>query len=161
MLIKQSCHVLDRSIKTKLFSIFEVLMQVEIEDIALFGLFIRGGKTMQILEKDFSDIEMLVKELSPIALDYQKLYRLGFIRNGEGTVYRQYGTSQFFLRALKDGKWEFYLNGGDRIRILTSIHQVQRLWFDLFDDHLFLPRGRMKKQPEAGKLKSGSFQRRH
>jgi hypothetical protein len=124
-------------------------------------LFLLSGRTLQIREEHFKDIETVAKELVPIPLDYQKLYRLGFLRNGDAIVYRQHGTCQFFLQLLKDGRWEFYLNGDERIRIVSYVHQVQRLWFDLFDDHLFIPREIKRNNSLSIKPKSGSFLKRH
>ena len=136
-------------------------MSVEVEEIALFGLFTLGGRTIQIREEHFKKLDLIVPELTPIPIDYQKLYRLGFIRFANGVQFRQKGEIQFFLRLLKDGRWEFYLNDGPRIRIVHYIHQIQRLWFDLFEDHLFIPKSTEMKNSLTDKPKSGKFQKRH
>lgn len=115
-------------------------MAVELEEIALFGFYNRNQKIIQIREDHFSDIDAILQELTPIPIDFQKLYRLGFLRYPTGIYYRQQGTIEFLLRPLKDGRWEFSLDNGNRLRVVSYIHQIQRLWFDLFDDHLFLPK---------------------
>jgi hypothetical protein len=93
-----------------------------------------------VQEEHFKDITTIAPELIPIAIDHQWLNRLGFLRYLNGALYRQENGNDFFLKPLKDGRWEFLLNGEKRIRILTYVHQVQRLWFSLIDDHLVLPR---------------------
>jgi hypothetical protein len=148
---------------TKLFSIFPgIIMAVELEEIALFGLFTHNGKTIQLSERHFLSIGTLVKELIPIKLDFQKLGNLGFIRHSDGILFREQGECKFYLRILKNGSWEFSLNDGQRIRIVQYVHQVQRLWFDLFDDHLFIPKQSQDQRVSSiEKTKTRFFQRRH
>lgn len=137
-------------------------MPVELEEISLFSLFYKNGKPMQVREKDFDDIHHLLQQLSPIAIDTQKLQKLGFIRQPTGIYYREHSTAHFILRPLKDGRWELYINEGNRIRVVSYIHQVQRIWFGLFDDHLFIPKTAVQnKEPGKGKNNSGNFQTRH
>lgn len=135
-------------------------MPVELEEISLFALFNKNGKPMQVREEHFSNIPDLLKDLSPITIDTQKLQRLGFLRHPTGTYFMENGTTEFLLRPLKDGRWELYLNQGNRIRVISFIHQVQRIWFALFDDHLFIPKGVTPKAAK-GQTKTGRFQSRH
>lgn len=137
-------------------------MPVELEEISLFGLFNMNGKPMQVKEEHFNNIHHLLPQLSPIPIDTQKIQRLGFLRQSTGIYYREQGSTHFILRPLKDGRWELYINEGNRIRIISYIHQVQRLWFALFDDHLFIPpSAATTKKPGKEKYGSGKFQSRH
>lgn len=99
-------------------------MAVELEEIALLGLFTLDGKTIQIRADQFMNIGALLPELQPIAIEAQKLQRLGFLRYPSGIYYRKYGTCEFLLRPLKEGRWEFVLEGGQRIRIVS--HPINR-----------------------------------
>lgn len=136
-------------------------MAVELEEISLFGLFTLNKQTIQIRQEHFARITELLPELSPIPIDFQKIQRLGFLRHSNGIYYRAQGDTEFLLRPLKDGRWEFLLDNGKRIRTIRYIHQVQRLWFDLFDDHLFLPKNVQAGRAPTTKLSSGNFQTRH
>lgn len=135
-------------------------MPVELEEITLFSFFKLKDRTILIREEHLSGISDLAKDLAPIHIDAQKLQRLGFLRHPNGIYYREQGAITFFLRPLKNGQWEFTLSGSSKIRLLTYIHQLQRLWFALFDDHLFLPKGVPPKAPKA-KPNTGGFQTRH
>lgn len=136
-------------------------MAVELEEIALFGLFRLNKQTIQIREEHFANITRLLPDLHPIPIDFQKIQRLGFLRHPNGIYYRVQGTTEFTLRQLKDARWEFILDNGKRIRTIHYIHQVQRLWFDLFDDHLFLPKNAVAGKSPKTKPSSGGFQTRH
>ncbi|WP_127125380.1 hypothetical protein [Pseudoflavitalea rhizosphaerae] len=118
-------------------------MAVELEEIALFGFFKLNNRTILIQENDLVNITKLANDLTPILIDSQKLQRLGFLRHPNGIYYRQQGPVEFLLRPLKNGHWEFSIDESKRIRLLTYIHQLQRLWFALFDDHLFIPPQRL------------------
>lgn len=135
-------------------------MPVELEEIALFSFFKLKDRTILIQEEHLSGIAGLAKELTPINIDAQKLQRLGFLRHPNGIYYREQGPVAFSLRPLKNGQWEFTISGSSKIRLLTYVHQLQRLWFALFDDHLFIPHNTkvatQKKDP-----RSGAFQRQH
>lgn len=115
-------------------------MAVELEEIALFGLFSLHGKTIQIREEQYRKLDVLLPELEPIRVDSQKLSRLGFLRYPGGVFHRKHGNCEFVLLPTKSGQWEFSINGEQRIRRIDYIHQVQRLWFDLFEDHLHAPK---------------------
>ena len=138
-------------------------MPVELEEIALFGFYKLNNRTILIQEKDLANITTLSSELTPIPIDSQKLQRLGFLRHPNGIYYRQQGDIEFLLRPLKNGQWEFSIDGNNRIRILAYIHQLQRLWFALFDDHLFIPQqesNSKKNEGRAGGLKKKSGTKR-
>lgn len=55
-------------------------MAIDLEEIMLFGLLIRNQKTIQIREEHFQEIQSIVQDLVLTPVDYQKLYKLGFIR---------------------------------------------------------------------------------
>ena len=135
-------------------------MAVELEEIALFGFFKLNNRTILIRENDLVNIPVLAKDINPIPIDAQKLQRLGFLRHPNGIYYRQQGSVEFLLRPLKNGQWEFCIDESKRIRILSYIHQLQRLWFALFDDQLFIPpqekaaMGKKKNEPSGSLKKS-------
>lgn len=115
-------------------------MPVELEEIALLGLFTLNNRTIQIKEEHFSNINSILKDLKPIRIESQKLQRPGFLRYPGGIYHRKHGTCEFVLRPTKSGRWEFAIDSGQPIRVVTYIHQIQRLYFDLFEDHLFISR---------------------
>ena len=135
-------------------------MAVELEEIALFGFFKLNNRTILIRENDLVNIPVLANDINPIPIDAQKLQRLGFLRHPNGIYYRQQGSVEFLLRPLKNGQWEFCIDESKRIRILSYIHQLQRLWFALFDDQLFIPpqekaaMGKKKNEPSGSLKKS-------
>lgn len=120
-------------------------MAVELEEIALFGLFNFQGKTFQIREQQFTHLDTLISQLAPIRIEPPKLQLLGFLYYPGGVYHRKHGNCEFVLRPTKTGAWEFSIDGGQRIRIVNYIHQVQRLWFDLFNEHLHVPKTSQSK----------------
>ncbi|QEC44792.1 hypothetical protein [Pseudobacter ginsenosidimutans] len=135
-------------------------MGVELEEIALFGFFKLNNRTILIQENDLVNIQTLTNDLSPIPIDSQKLQRLGFLRHPNGIYFRQQGSVEFLLRPLKNGQWEFCIDESKRIRILSYIHQLQRLWFALFDDHLFIPPQEKAAKEKKKSGQSGSRQKK-
>lgn len=133
-------------------------MAVELEEVSLFALFTLDRRTVQIREEQLAKIPDLAKDLQPIPIDPQKLQRLGFQRYPTGMYYKKQGSCEFLLRPLRNGVWEFVLDGGQRIRTVAYIHQVQRLWFALFDDHLFLPKTMNKPPATTGRI-TGAIRR--
>lgn len=114
---------------------------VDIDEVTPWCLFERKGKTYQV--KDMKDIEAILPELKPIPIDWHKLWRLGFDRHVTIDVsYKVYGRVTLCLKPTPLRGWQAYLEGKEEkfpVTYLHYIHQVQQLWFGLFQEHLWRP----------------------
>ncbi|WP_126243899.1 hypothetical protein [Chitinophaga rhizosphaerae] len=117
---------------------------IALEEIALGGLFYRNGKVMQIRSEHFAAMPQLLPELSPIPIDPQRLWKLGFSRYvNTGVSYKDWQGVRVYLKPATLHRWLVQFEGVPKAGFLQYIHQVQRLWFNLFQEHLYQP-------PKAG-----------
>lgn len=122
-------------------------MAVEIEEVGLFGLFFRNGKVMQIREEHFPVMPLLLAELNPIPIDPTRLWKLGFNRNMTTEVsYKAWQGVTLYLKPGTLSRWVIQFEGIPKAGFLQYIHQVQRLWFSLFGEHLYIPKGQPEKK---------------
>ncbi|RPD41774.1 hypothetical protein [Chitinophaga barathri] len=113
---------------------------IQLEEIALGGLFYRDKKVMQIREEHFGDLLPLLPRLEPIPIDPQRLWKLGFSRYvNTGVSYKDWQGVRLYLRPATLNRWLVQFEGIPKAGFVQYIHQVQRLWFDLFQEHLFQP----------------------
>ncbi|MBO9152065.1 hypothetical protein ACFOTA_07595 [Chitinophaga sp. GCM10012297] len=114
---------------------------VPLEEISLGGLFYRDTKVMQIREEHFGDLLPLLPRLEPIPIDPQRLWKLGFSRYvNTGVSYKDWQGVRLYLRPAAQGRWLVQFDGIPNAGAVRYIHEVQRLWFGLFREHLFQPR---------------------
>lgn len=131
---------------------------VEIEEISLYGIFYNGSKSIQISEEHFLNLRELQENLSPIPIDWPKLVSLGFEHHLPSTCSKSFYDVTIYLKPLLLDRWLVYLEGGYKIGVVQYIHQVQRLWYTLFDEHLFLPkRKRLEGQERIVQFHPGNF----
>ena len=115
-------------------------MSVELEQLALYGLFHRKGRTYAILERDFGYLVALAAELTPILIDPAKLWRLGFSRVfTKGMCVKEYNGIRLGLSPGKRNDWIIQFAGLENAGHVRYIHEVQRLWFAHFSEHLWMP----------------------
>lgn len=123
-------------------------MAVELEEISLGGLFYRNRKVTQVREEHFANMAAFARELSPIPIDGIRLWKLGFSRNiTTGASYKSWQGVTLYLRPGTLNRWLIQFEGVPKIAYLEYIHQVQRLWFNLFGEHLYMT---AQKEEETG-----------
>jgi len=104
-------------------------------------------KVTQVREEHFADMPALARELAPIPVDGIRLWKLGFSRNiTTGASYKSWQGITLYLRPATLNRWVIQFEGIPKVGFLEYIHQVQRLWFNLFGEHLFMS---AKKGEEA------------
>lgn|GEM_PF-1511772 len=117
-------------------------MQVEIEQIFEGAYFLQQGKKIRIKGSDLTNILQVIDTLEPILIERAELslFRFTTMDRSQGTVLRTSSLGgKFWLKPGMGGKW---FVGVDEV--LTSayiyyIHQLQRLFFSLFEEHLRYP----------------------
>lgn len=123
-------------------------MAVELEEIALGGLFYRNRKVMQIREEDFGNIIAIAGELFPIPIDPIRLWKLGFSRSiTTGVSYKAWQGITLYLKPGTLERWVIHFEGVPKVGFVQHIHQVQRLWFNLFGEHLHLNSRKKEEAP--------------
>ncbi|WP_343667870.1 hypothetical protein [Chitinophaga sp.] len=114
-------------------------MQVEIEQIFEGAYFLQQGKKIRIKGTDLPNILQVIDTLEPILIERAELslFRFSTMDVSTGTVLRPTSLgNKFWLKPGMGGKW---FVGVDEV--LTSayiyyIHQLQRLFFSLFEEQL-------------------------
>lgn len=113
-------------------------MAVELEEISLGGLFYRNRKVTQVREEHYENIVAFAREISPIPIDGIRLWKLGFSRNiTTGVSYKHWQGTTLYLKPGTLNRWILQFEGIPKVAYLEYIHQVQRLWFNLFGEHLY------------------------
>ncbi|RPE05779.1 hypothetical protein EGT74_25790 [Chitinophaga lutea] len=122
-------------------------MAVELEQIALGGLFYRKGKVTQVREEHFLQMAAFAREIDPIPIDGIRLWKLGFSRNiTTGASYKSWQGITLYLKPGTLNRWLVQFEGVPKVGALEYIHEVQRLWFTLFGEHLTLVAGAVKEK---------------
>lgn len=117
-------------------------MQVELEQIFEGAYFLQQGKKIRVTGRDLTNILQVIDTLEPILIERAELslFRFSTMDRSNGTVLRPTALgNKFWLKPGMGGKW---FVGVDEV--LTSayiyyIHQLQRLFFSLFEEQLRYP----------------------
>lgn len=123
-------------------------MTVELEQVFEGAYFRQGDKTIRIQEHDFLNMPALCQALEPIIITSAELSILGFsfMNRNTGTLCRT--TEQGKIFWLKAGTGTRWLIGIDDHLTTTSIeyiHQLQRVFFSLYEEHIRYPNDRIRK----------------
>lgn len=123
---------------------------VELEEIYPYGIYKWRGKAIQLLEEHFSKgILSLAEELIPIPIDPIQLWRLGFSNNPNNNICtKTWKECKIIICPAKQG-WTIQLPGIPDAGQIFHIHQVQRLWYAHFQEHLWLPKVTKHTPPKS------------
>lgn len=115
-------------------------MSVELEEVQLGNYFALGGGVIQIGESHYTRLPDLCQQLQPLRLLTKRLYTLGFspVRGGDwNNWYRSsHNGIAVHLKAGPGNQWIVQLPGQDKVRLIRYIHQLQNLWYWLFEEPL-------------------------
>lgn len=117
-------------------------MSIELEQVFEGAYFLQQGKKIRIKGTDLPNILQVIDTLEPILIERAELslFRFSTMDRSTGTVLRSTALgNKFWLKPGMGGKW---FVGVDEV--LTSayiyyIHQLQRLFFSLFEEQLRYP----------------------
>ena len=114
-------------------------MPVELEQIFEGAYFRQEGRTIRIQERDFCNITTLCGTLEPILLSSAELSLLGFsyMNHNTGTLSRASENGKiFWLKAGTGSKWLIGIGEHLTDTSIDYIHQLQRLFFCLYEEHI-------------------------
>ena len=114
-------------------------MAIETEQIFEGAYFLQSGKKIRIKAGDFPNILQVADTLAPILIERAELSLLRFITMDRslGTVVRSTSLGdKLWLKPGMGGKWFIGVEDTLTAAYIYYIHQLQRLFFSLFEEHL-------------------------
>lgn len=114
-------------------------MSVELEQIFEGAYFLQGGKKIRIRAEDFLNLPTVVNTLEPILIERAELSLLRFstLDMATGKVIRSTSLGHaLILKPGIGGKWFVGIEDTLTTSYVYYIHQLQRLYFSLFEEHL-------------------------
>jgi hypothetical protein len=117
-------------------------VSIESEQIFEGAYFLQDGKKIRVKAPDFSNILQVLDTLEPILIERAELSLLRFttMDRSLGTVLRPTSLGQrFWLKPGMGGKWFIGVDKELTSAYVFYIHQLQRLFFSLFEEHLWYP----------------------
>jgi hypothetical protein len=114
-------------------------MNIELEQIFEGAYFLQEGNRIRIQADDFRKIPGIIDSLEPILVSQAELSMLRFstVNAATGTMSRE--TTSGASLTLKPGmgsKWFLVIDDVITASYVVYIHQLQRVYFSLFEEHL-------------------------
>jgi len=114
-------------------------MRIEIEQVFEGAYFIQEGERVRIHPDDFSGITSIIETFEPILISSAELSMLRFSLTNATTGVMTRDTASGQSLALKPGiggKWFLVIEDILTPSYVYYVHQLQRLYFSLFEEHL-------------------------
>lgn len=105
---------------------------VEPSDIRITNYFSLDGKLIALTADHFTP--ETIEKLVPLEITRMRLDKLGFVLENMNR-YKASGLIKLHIKEVKAG-WLLQLEGTDWKRKVNYIHQLQNLWYELFQDEL-------------------------
>ncbi|SIO53705.1 hypothetical protein SAMN04488055_5464 [Chitinophaga niabensis] len=123
---------------------------VELEEISPYGIYYLDKKPIQLLEEHFrGNILQLAESLVPVPIDPIQLWRLNFHHQpNTGACSKIWKECKVIITPAKHG-WTIQFPGIPNAGQIFYIHQVQRLWYAHFQEHLWLPKKTKPTPPKS------------
>ncbi|MCM5528983.1 hypothetical protein M4J38_11015 [Parasegetibacter sp. NRK P23] len=83
-------------------------------------------------------IREIQHELGPIPITPPHLSLLGFVYSG-GNYYKSCGSVKVWVLKLKGDRFRVTIENSPWNRVIDYIHELQNIWYNLFQDELFRP----------------------
>lgn len=112
---------------------------IETEQLWEGGYFLQGDREVRIKPDDYANAPALCRTLNPIPIKALQLSRLRFqILNSNNGSYQKFTDEGncFLIKAGVGGKWFIGLEDKMSDRYLFYVHELQRLFFSLYAQHL-------------------------
>jgi hypothetical protein len=114
-------------------------MSIELEQIFEGAYFLQNGNKIRIKAEDFPHLPNIVHTLEPILVERAELSLLRFSSMGAntGTLIRSTTLGHsLWLKPGIGGKWFIGIEETLTTAYINYIHQLQRIYFSLFEEHL-------------------------
>lgn len=114
-------------------------MSIETEQIFEGAYFLQEGNRIRIQPDDFPKLPAILGSLEPILISHAELSMLRFsiINAAAGTMVRSSASgSALTLKPGMGGKWFLVIDDVITASYVIYIHQLQRVYFSLFEEHL-------------------------